>query len=231
MKPLISNNLFFRFFTAAFYYIIAVPLLGIFDRLTFGLRIRGRRKLRGLRGKGAVIVCNHVHNLDCTFLALLAAPHKIVFTSMEILFSQRVIGPLIHCLGSVPVPAVPSGMRRFLSELTGAVKSGRIVCIYPEGELIPYCTELRTFKEGAFTIAARAGAPVVPVIITPRERKGLWKILKHKPCLTITAGEPLYPNPELELRPAAHDLCKRAFARMSEMQNPNEKTSAAKRSA
>ncbi len=231
MKPLISRNPFFRFFTGAFYYVIAVPLLGLFNMVVFGLRIRGRSNIRSLKGKGAVLVCNHVHNLDCTFVALLATPRKTVFTSMEILFSQKVIGPLIHCLGSVPVPSVPSKMRQFLSELTDAVKSGRLVSIYPEGELIPYCTELRGFKEGAFTIAVRAGAPIVPVVITQRENKGLWKLLKHKPCLTVTAGEPLYANPELEFRSAAHDLCRRAYDRMTEMQHPEEQDSAVKRSA
>ncbi len=231
MKPLISTNPFFRFFTTAFYYIVAVPLLGLFDRAVFGLHVRGRQNMRKLKGRGAVIVCNHVHNLDCTFVALLAAPRKLVFTSMEMLFSEPVVGPLIHCLGSVPVPAAPSRMRRFLSELTGAVKNGRLACIYPEGELIPYCSQLRGFKEGAFTIAARAGAPVVPVVITARERKGLWKILKRKPCLTVTAGEPMYPDLDLEPRFAAHDLCGRVFGRMSEMQGSGERKEAVKRSA
>ncbi len=231
MKPLISKNPFFRFFTAAFYYMIAIPILGFFDTVVFGLRVRGRKNIQMLKGKGAVVVCNHVHNLDCTFLALLDTPRKSVFTSMEILFSQPVVGPLIHCLGSVPVPAVPSKMRRFICELTDAVKSGRLVCIYPEGELIPYCTQLRSFKEGAFTIAAKAGAPVIPVMITERENKGLWKILKRKPCLTITAGEPLYPDSNMEPRFAARDLCSRAFSRMSEIQGTGEKTDATKRSA
>ena len=231
MRPLISKNLIFRLLTSVFYYMIAVPLLGLCDTIVFGLRVRGRRNIRKLRGKGAVIVCNHVHNLDCTFLGLLVAPRRSIYTSLEVLFSQPVIGSLIHCLGSVPVPSTPSGMRRFLSELTGAVKAGRLVCIYPEGELIPYCPRLRSFKEGAFTIAAKAGAPIVPVVIMARDRKGMWKVLKRKPCLTIMAGEPVYPDLNLEFRPAAHDLCGRVFDRMIELQNSCEKTNAAKRSA
>ena len=50
--------------------------------------------------------------------------------------------------------------------------------MYPEGSIEMYCDHLRKFSDGAFTIAVDANAPVLPVVITPRERKGLWKLLK-----------------------------------------------------
>lgn len=218
MRQIVVKNPVFRCVNSVVYYGIAVPVLTVLDKAVFGLKVRGRKNLKKVRGRGAVVVCNHVHNLDCTFLGVLDFPRKNIYTSMEVLFDQPV-GFLIRVLGSVPVPASLSGMRRFLSDLTGAVQSGRLVCIYPEGELIPYCTELREFKDGAFTIAVKAGAPVVPVVITQRERRGLWRVLKRKPCLTVTAGEPIYADAALGLRPAVQDLKARAFADMSEMQN------------
>jgi 1,2-diacylglycerol 3-alpha-glucosyltransferase len=216
-KPLISKNPFFRLFTFLFYYLVAVPLLGVFDKAVFGLRVRGREQIKKMRGRGAVIVCNHVHPFDCTFLGLLITPRRAVFTSLERLFHTRVVGPLITCMGSVPVPVAPSRMRRFLEEMTEAVQKGRLACIYPEGELIPYCSHLREFKEGAFTIAVRAQAPVIPVVITEEPRRGVWKCLKRKPCLTITAGEPVFAEEGLPPRRAAHKLHDTVETAMAEM--------------
>lgn len=229
-KPIICRSLLFRVPAALLYYGIAIPVLGLADRLVFGLRVRGRKNLRGLGG--AVVVCNHVHNLDCSFLGLLLFPRKMVFTSAEFLFRQKVIGPLIRLLGSVPVPSSLSGMRRFIDELTEAVRHGRVVCVYPEGELVPYCTELREFRDGAFLIAARAGKPVVPVLITQREPKWLWKLLKKKPCFTVTAGRPVLPDASLEPHHAARALSETAFRTMQRMQDTqSEKNNAVKRSA
>ncbi len=220
MRKIVIKNPLFRFFNTVVYYVIAVPILTVIGKLVFGLKVQGRSNLRALHGSGAVVACNHVHNLDCAFLGTLDFPRKNIYTSMEILFDQPV-GPLIRILGSVPVPASISGTRRFLTELADAVRAGRLVCIYPEGELIHYDTKLREFKDGAFNIAVKAGAPVVPVVITLREQKGLWRVLKRKPCMTITAGSPIYPDPSLEFRPAVQKLKNLAFTAMSEMQVRN----------
>lgn len=207
MKPLIQRNPFFRFFALIFYECIAIPLLWVYARIVFGISICGKKNIRKLKHRGAVLVCNHVNTLDCTFIGILAAPRKVVYTAMESIFDRPFIGPLIHFLGAVPVPAPnspPSKMLGFTRQMASAVGSGRFVCVYPEGELIPYDSNLREFKNGAFMIAAMAKAPVIPIVITARKRKGIWKILKHRhPCLTITAGTPLNPIPQ-------KDLCKTA---------------------
>ena len=225
MKPLIPRNPFFRFFTFLFYEIIALPLLLANAKIVFGLSLKGRRNLRALKGKGAVLVCNHVHTLDCTFVALLSAPRKVIFTATAPIFERRVIGPLVHILGAIPVPTPDSPsilFRRFIRETARAVRSGRILCIYPEGELIPYCSDLREFRNGAFLIASMVSAPVVPIMLTYRERKGLWRLLKRRPCLTVTAGEPLWPIFEGALRDSAENLCIRTKSVMEKMQSPGK---------
>lgn len=185
-------NILFRFATTLFYYLIAVPLLGVFDRIAFGLKIQGKENIRALKGKGAVIVCNHMHYFDCTFLGLLIAPRRPIFTSLNTNFNIPVVGPLIHCLGAIPVPDSFAKMRCFIEEMVVAAKKGRLICVYPEGELVPYCNYFREFRRGAFVIAAKADVPIIPVVITQNRRGGLWKLLKRKPCFTMTAGAPIY---------------------------------------
>ncbi len=216
-KPLIPRNPVFRFFSSAFFYCIAVPLLTVFDFLWFGFRKKGKRNLRLVKGKGAVVVCNHVHNFDCTFVGLSVLPRRAVFTSLAYLFRLPVVGPLIRIMGSVPVPAELSGMRRFLSELSEGAEKGRLVCMYPEGMIEPYCDRLRQFREGAFAVAVRAGVPVIPLMLTQRPQKGIWRF-KRRPCFTMEIGAPLYPAVSGSLREKTKELAERTRTVMEEMQ-------------
>lgn len=220
-KPLVVKNLLFRFCSNLFFYCIAAPILIVLDFFWFGFRIRGRQNLRGLRGSGGVVVCNHVHNFDCTFVGLSVLPRRAVFTSLEYLFRVPVVGPLIRLMGSVPVPADLSGMRRFLTELSGEAERGRLVCIYPEGLIEPYCGHLRDFRDGAFSVAVRGNVPVVPLVLSTRPQRGIWR-LKRRPCFTMEIGRPLYPAQEGSTREKTKDLSRRTRAVMEDMQERNQ---------
>ena len=221
MKRLLRG--IYRVLTFLLYYCIAAPILWALDTLVFGLRVRGKEQVRALKEQGAVVVCNHVHTLDCTFLGLLLFPRRMTFTSLERLFRVPVIAQLIHWLGSVPVPEKSSGLREFLRRMTERLHIGQLVCIYPEGELIPYCRKLREFEDGAFSIAVRAEAPVLPVVVTQRERRGLYRLLKRKPCLTITALEPVYPPREGPVKRRAMQLRKEVETRMQQAMPPDRR--------
>ena len=220
-KPLIPRNPLFRFFSNAFFYCIAVPLLVVFDFVWFGFRKKGTKNIKELKGNGAVIVCNHVHNFDCTFVGLSILPRRAVFTSLAYLFRLPVVGPLIRVMGSVPVPAELSGMRKFLSELSEGAASGRLVCIYPEGMIEPYCDHLRQFREGAFAVAVRADVPVVPLVLTERPQRGIWRF-KKRPCFTMEIGTPLYPIADGSVREKTKELAQRTRTIMEEMQKKPE---------
>ena len=215
-KPLISKNPLFRLWAGFFYYCFALPILALYDKLVFGLRVRGREHLREVRGGGAILVCNHINYLDCTFMGLAAYPRKPVFTALERLFHVPVIAQLISWLGCVPVPASIRDLRSFLTQLGEALMEGRMVCVYPEGELITYCPELRKFKQGAFALSVHTGAPVVPMVILQEKRRGVWRLLKRKPCLTLQVGEPVYP-PENPGPHAYKDLSRQVELRMAEL--------------
>lgn len=224
VKPPKRSGPIFRLCSFLFYQFV-LPLLYANDKAVLGLSIRGRKNLRALRNRGAVLVCNHVHTLDCTFVGLLAAPRRVTFTAAAVNFRPDLVGGIVRLLGAVPVPAPessPCTVCRFVRQAAHAVRSGRLVCVYPEGELLPYRTELRGFKDGAFLIAALAGAPVVPITVTFRRRKGLWRLLKRKPCLTVTAGKPLSPVPRNTLRDTAADLGRRAWDTMGQTLRDSE---------
>ena len=71
------------------------------------------------------------------------------------------------------------------------LKNKNVVHFYPEAALHPYCTKLRHFKNGAFEIAVRNEVPVVPMLFTFREPKGLRRIFKRKKDVTLKVLKPV----------------------------------------
>jgi 1-acyl-sn-glycerol-3-phosphate acyltransferase len=208
----------YRLLSNAFYYLIAIPLLFLLTRVILGVRSEGENRLP--RVGGALTVCNHVHPLDSALVALAMFPRRPVFTSAPINLQNRWYGGLVRLLGGVAVPATPSGLQLFFSEMELFLAKGRIVHFFPEGELKPYDTSLRDFKRGAFHLAAQARVPVVPLSIRFDPPTGVGRIFRRKPTMVIVIGEPIVPTTtdprndrriRMELaRRRMHDLIRRA---------------------
>ena len=181
----------YRLLSNAFYYVIAIPLLFVLTRVILGARSVGRDRLP--RGGGALTVCNHVHPLDSAVIAVTFFPRRLVFTSAPINLENRWYGGLVRLLGGVAVPPTLSGLALFFSEMELFLAKGRIVHFFPEGELKPYYTGLRDFKQGAFHLAAQARVPVVPLSIRFTPPTGLRRMLSRKPTMVLVIGEPLVP--------------------------------------
>jgi 1-acyl-sn-glycerol-3-phosphate acyltransferase len=168
---------------------LALPVL-------FGLKVENRSVLRQRRREGYVLVCNHVHPMDCTFLGVAAFPRNAIFTSQEETFYIRGLGTLLRLLNCVPVLSGIKGLRTFLEEMEHQLRKGRVVVVYPEGEIHVCCDHLRKFSDGAFTMATRGDVPVIPAVITPREATGFWKKIGRTYCVTLTIGQPIAPTTE-----------------------------------
>ena len=217
-KPLCSGNPVWKACQRLLWYCLALPMFHLVYRPFFGLKVENHDVIRRLHGQGFVIVCNHVHVMDSIMVAIAASPRHPFFTSQEETFYIRGLRTLLRVLNCVPILKEQQGLQMFLDSMVAQLKKGRPVLVYPEAEIRVLCDHLRKFSNGAFTLAHRADVPVVPMVITPRERKGLWKLLRRRFCLTITIGEPLRPlrekTPE---RLAVIDLRERTIARMEQM--------------
>lgn len=207
-----------NFFSSLFYYGIAIPLLFVYNKLVYGLKISGRKNLKKLKKKGAISVSNHVHTLDCTMNALAMFPRKVHFTSLKSNFHIPVAGGILHFVGVIPVADKVSEMPIFLQEVKELVKKKRLLHVYAEGELVNYYAGLRDFSRGAFMIAREAQVPILPVVMSWRKRRGLYRLfLPKKPCATITIGEPIYPDYMLFSKEQEVDLMQRTVAAMEKL--------------
>lgn len=181
----------FRLFSRLFYTGIAIPLLYVWSRVVLGVRLIGMENLRGLRG--ALTICNHVHQLDSVLVALAFFPKKIVFPTLKQNLASLWPGMIVHLLGGVAIPENIAELKVFFDEMELLLTKGRIVHFFPEGELEPYYTNLRGFKKGAFHLAAKARVPLVPMSISFRDTKSIHRLIRKKPAMTLRIGKPIYP--------------------------------------
>jgi len=134
--------------------------------------------LSNINGKGPFIfVSNHRSYLDIWVL-LAAIPYSFRFVAKKSLFSWPFIGWHLQRSGHIPIDRANSkAAAKLLLNAVQKVKDGTNIVIFPEGSRSESDT-LGEFKRGAFTLAARSGATIIPVILkntaTLFPSKGLW---------------------------------------------------------
>ena len=218
--PYMDDSARYRFKTKWGYAIILKVCLNLMLRVKMGLRIRGREVLKrhseGLK-HGAITIANHVFRLDCpcVLLAVKAKPTTRIpmfapnFRTKDSFF--------LNLVGGVPIPEPEAGMsamKKFNKAFDEFHRRGWWFHIFPEACRWDMYKPLRPFQKGAFTMSYKYGKPLLPCVITYRERKGIFRLFgpKDLPLLTVTIGEPIIPDTtqprktEVErLRQVAHE--------------------------
>lgn len=204
------------------YFLIAVPILSLLLKPSYGLKIKGRENLKLLKNQGFLTISNHVQILDCVMVALAVKKRKVTFTSMSSNFDIPVAGHLVKALGVIPTPGNVYQTELFLKNCKKFVENKRILHIYPEGHLVPYYNGLRPFNKGAFKIAVKNNAPILPIVFSWRKRKGLYRLwLPEKPCINLTIGKPIYPNLDLPKKEQDEYMKNEAFEAMKNIYDEN----------
>lgn len=172
---------------------IALILLPLYNRIMFGLTVSGEENLADVSG-GMVTICNHVHTLDCTMVAGVCRQHRMYFPTLDENLKMPFVGHLVDDLGGIPIPGKLSEFRGFMEGIEATLRQGDAVHLFPEGSLEPYCPILRPFQKGAFTFAYDAEVPLLPMILTYRDVKGVRSLLRKKPLLHLEILKPVYPD-------------------------------------
>ncbi len=202
----IKDGKIFSFFSNLLYYGVAFPVLTILNKIVYGLKIEGKENIKNLK-TGAVSVSNHVLVLDCTMVGLSFGLHKVYFTTREGSFKIPFVRKLIKLLRAIPIPTRINNKERFIKELDKAIQNGKTIHFYPEKALWPYCEKIRKFKDGAFNFAIRNNVPVIPIVITFRNPKGIRKLFKKKKDVTVKILEPIkYMNSNNSLKDNVEEL-------------------------
>ncbi len=157
--------------------ILVIPIF----KLLFFYKVNGKKNLPK---KGPYIVCsNHLSNYDPVFLAL-TQKRQIYYMAKAELFKNRFFSWLIRKLGAFPVER-GAGDGKAINEAEQVVNDGRLLGIFIEGTRSKTGEFLRP-KSGAAIIAQQMNVPVIPVCITPKNKK-----VKVFQKVTISWGKPM----------------------------------------
>lgn len=160
----------FRVFHHLFYYLIVVPLIGLWLVVVNSQWVLNRRILRSV--KRAILVSNHSLILDPAIVNMAILPRRSAYSIKEQLMNGRPgLNVFLRSLGGY---SVHFGRLR---ELDGAVSKYLdeygFVHFFPEGhEGWGFQNQkLNRFNSGAFYFAMKLNLPVVPVVIVHFTRR------------------------------------------------------------
>lgn len=110
---------------------------------------------------GALLICNHLSYVDALILSA-ACEREVVFTVFEDFFKNPLLSGFMRLFGVVPISSKRA--KDAIVTMSDALKEGKLVCIFPEGQLTRtgFMNEVR---KGFELIARRGQAPVVPVYL------------------------------------------------------------------
>lgn len=175
--------------------IVLTNLLGFWfaTRIIMGLKIKGRKNLKKIKNTGAIIIGNHVMQFDGLLHVTTFISRKIWVTMLQSNLGLPFgFGRYIREGGAVPIPEDRTLLKRFGDELIEALNRKELVMVFPEAYLKPYCDHIRPFKKGAFKFACHGNKPILPMVWTFRKNKGLRKLFRRKPSITLNILEPYY---------------------------------------
>lgn len=155
-----------------------------------------------------VLVANHASYLDALVL-LAVLPARFAFVAKREFSNSFLTRVLMGRLGTLFVERFdPERGAEDAGAVAEAVRGGRSLAIFPEGTF-GRAPGLRSFKMGAFVVAAQTSAPLVPLALRGTRsilRDQSWML--RRGAVGVTLGRPLLPaggdfNAALALRDAA----------------------------
>lgn len=226
--PFLQKSLFFKL-QRSVYWLGVNGIVFFLCRFTHGLKIYGKENLKKhkdeLKG-GMITISNHVFMWDYLCVLKAMRPRLAYFPAWKENLNGG-FGSWIRMSGGIPIPTGSvRAMINFKKALDEVLESGKWLHFYPEGSMWVYYPDIRPLKKGVFQLAVRHDKPVVPITLSFRPRKGIYKLLGKKPLVDLHIGEPLYADKSLTPGEAAEKMQKEAYHIMQVMNgiNPGDPT-------
>ena len=207
------------------YYLVVHIILRLKLYIQMGLRIHGKAILKKYKKElshGAITIANHVYRLDCPCVLLAVnATHKTRIPMFAPNFRTK-DGFFMRMAGGVPIPDSATNMsalKKFNEAFDEFHQRGWWFHIFPEACRWDFYKPLRPFQKGAFTMSYKYSKPILPCVITFRERKGIFKLFGKKslPLLTVTIGEPILPDTNQPRKTEVERMRNQAHEQMCQM--------------
>lgn len=181
-------------------YWIILPIVWVLIHILWRIEVVGLDKVP--RDRAVVLAPNHISDLDPVFvLGMILDFSRYRILAKKELFKNPFIGWFLGCLGAVPIDR-GKGDTETIDRVIAECKQGTKVLVFPEGTRSKD-GRLGKMKSGAFVIAAKAGADILPCRIiydTPDARVHLFCRIRICFGELIPAGEAKPDDPRHEVR-------------------------------
>jgi len=146
-----------------------------------------------------IVVVNHISNVDPLLVGTFLAHNGLWprFLAKDSLFRVPLLGRILTAIAQIPVHRGTAEAADALQDAVAALADGGCVVVYPEGTITsdPALWPMKA-RTGAARLAARTGAPVVPIgqwgaeQILYGKKLGIPAILPRK-RISMLVGDPL----------------------------------------
>lgn len=181
-------------------YWIILPIVWVLIHILWRIEVVGLDKVP--RDRAVVLAPNHISDFDPVFvLGMILDFSRYRILAKKELFKNPLIGWFLGCLGAVPIDR-GKGDTETIDRVIAECKQGTKVLVFPEGTRSKD-GRLGKMKSGAFVIAAKAGADILPCRIiydTPDARMHLFCRIRICFGELIPAGEAKPDDPRHEVR-------------------------------
>lgn len=157
------------------------------------LRPYGRLKQKG----GFLVSANHCSFLDPIIILCAIWSRRIYSLATKDLYSSRLKAFFFEMAHCIQVDKDNFSLNSFHA-VVKRLKAGKVVAIFPEGQINVGSSEGSAFKSGAILMANTAGVPIVPLYIAPPRK---WY---HRRVAVL--GEPVNIREMCGLRPSMTEL-------------------------
>jgi 1-acyl-sn-glycerol-3-phosphate acyltransferase len=158
---------------------------------TIGARLKVHGKERLAPEGCCVYVANHASLIDIPAL-FACLPHQFSIMAKKELFYVPFLGWHLRAAGHFPIDRSDSRRTAHsIRRVVAALREGRSLAVFPEGTRSPD-GRVREFKPGAFKIALRARAAIVPVTIRgAHELLPKGSLAPRGGAVDVIIGEPI----------------------------------------
>ena len=197
-------------------------LAALHNRCHFGFQVEGRENLRKHKEQlrdGAMCVCNHVYLFDAFGVNAACQPFRQVRIPMYAKHFNGSGSWILRHAGGIPIPETREGIHKFNEAFDEFALRKMWFLIVPEAVRWNYYVPIRPFRRGAFSMAYKYNRPVIPLVYSFRERKGLYRLFgkKSDPCMTLHIGEPIWFDKSANRKAELDRVCREVHHEMERM--------------
>lgn len=193
-------------------YGVLQTVLPIVLKAVFALEVSGTENIP--KTSGAIIAANHISLLDPPVLGA-ALPRPVHFMAKKELFANPLFAWVIEKLNAFPVQRGTAD-RVAIRKALLLLEQQALVGIFPEGTRSK-SGALGNPEPGVALIAAKAGAPIIPVAIAGTN--GIGRSGLRLPQFKVAFGRPIYPAPDKTDRESLELLSQSLMRAINELLN------------